>query len=98
MHLVIIFLEYDYDSFAAPDLHIAFFRIIHGLLIVFFIRDLVKSIMKRILAKAHRAPITASNVRTQSIEVPLTFTVYSIVGFSVVFVVPAINKALGLYK
>ena len=87
----------DYDSFTTPELHFLFFRIIHGLIIVFFVRDFMKSAMKKVLSKIH-GPITDKNIKDRGIEVPLKFSIYSAIGFTVSFIIPAVNAQLGLYR
>jgi len=87
----------DYDSFTTPELHFLFFRIIHGLIIVFLVRDFMKSAMKKVLSQIH-GPITDKNIKDRGIEVPLTFSIYSVIGFTVSFIIPAVNAQLGLYR
>jgi hypothetical protein len=69
----------------------------HGTHIIFFVRDFMKSAMKKVLSKIH-GPITDENIKDRGIEVPLTFSIYSVIGFTVSFIIPAVNAQLGLYR
>ena len=57
----------------------------------------MKSAMKKVLSKIH-GPITDKNIKDRGIEVPLTFSIYSAIGFTVSFIIPAVNAQLGLYR
>jgi hypothetical protein len=60
------------------------------------VRDVMKLAMANILTRIH-GEINAENAKKRYIEVPLTFAVYSAVGFTVSFIIPAVNAQLGLY-
>jgi len=90
-------LAFDYDNYAAPEWHIAFFRILHGIIIIGAVRSGSKNLFSRLIEYCYQ-PITPANVKSRSIEVPLTFTIYTLLGVSVAFVVPLINAQLGLYQ
>ena len=90
-------LAFDYDSYMAPDWHICFYRILHGIIIVGGVRSGSKALISQMIEYFYQ-PITANNVKTRSIEVPLTFSIYTLIGFSVAFVIPLINASLGLYQ
>jgi len=90
-------LAFDYDSYMTPDWHICFYRILHGIIIVGVVRSGSKTLISQMIEYLYQ-PITANNVKTRSIEVPLTFSIYTLIGFSVAFVIPLINASLGLYQ
>ena len=87
----------DYDVFDAPEWHIAFFRILHGLLLTAFVREMAKKYMKKILTKIN-GQITEKNIGERKIEVPLQFVVYTLTGLSVTFLTPLLFLKLGLYR
>ena len=87
----------DYDVYDTPEWHIAFFRILHGLLLTAFVREVAKKYMKKILTLIN-GPITEKNISERKIEVPLQFVVYTLVGLSVTFITPFLFLKLGLYR
>lgn len=92
-----MFLGYDYDLYAAPEAHIAFFRIVHGLILTFLIRDTAKKYIKVIIAH-FTGPITEHNIRQRNIEVTFNYAVYALTGFTVTFLAPLLFTKLGLYQ
>ena len=88
---------YDYDLYAAPEWHIAFFRILHGILLLVMVREIAKKLIK-IIISSFTGPITEQNIRQRPIEVTLNYTVYAIIGFTCAFIAPLMFSILGLYR
>merc|ERR1712130_63723 len=88
---------YDYDLYAAPEAHIAFFRILHGIILVGIVRELAKTYVKKLLTYL-TGPITEHNIRKRNVEVPLNYLVYVVIGITCTFVAPIMFTKLGLYR
>ena len=61
------------------------------------VREFAKKLIK-IIISSFTGPITEQNIRQRPIEVPLNYTLYSLIGFTTVFIAPLMFSKLGLYR
>lgn len=87
----------DYDQYAVPELHIAFFRLLHGILLTVGVREIAKSLLLSLFCRVH-GEMSEGKKRMRNVEVPLQFITYTAVGFTATFAVPLLFLGLGLYR